>query len=232
MVQDSNRKRAFKLYRLGLRYYNTGHIKEAIHVLKEAARERPNSAKIWIALALAYLDIEDLKNFSYCFEKAYKINPQKVIDLALKGPTFKFWAEIGYEFCKNELYEMAIECLEMATINDPFNVAAYEKLALAYEKLEDYEMAYKCCACVIGFGIENNAILSLLRKIEKKLGNKIDDIKMDQDVILWMNNGRINFFLGDHDKAMLSFNRVLELDPNHKYARNYVNMLKSMKGVN
>ena len=236
---------AHTLYRKGLRAYKYGDTNTAIYFFKRALKYKPNNAKILKDLAIAYQGIGDLENYNKILRKSFENDPKPVLDeVVVHHNEYSTCFKAGKKSMREGKYDAAAQYFEMATSMNPMDYKAYLEAAKAYYKAGDVEMAYKNAATAYFWNDESEEAWNIVETIRKKLGLKGEEIdKFDaamgnsiKGVEEWMNLGRTNLLLGDRKTAYDCFQKVLNTDPNNKYAIRYLSQLTrdsgDLEGVN
>lgn len=114
------------LYYLGMSLLGSGNGSEALDNLKKAADLAPDSDRIQVGLARAYIDQKDYDNAAAALDKARQANPD--------NPELPYYA--GLVDLHDKKYEEAAKNLEQAIERDPNNAYAHYYAALAYNGLK------------------------------------------------------------------------------------------------
>ena len=124
---------AVMYFHQGLRYYDLGHLQEAIAAFAEAAEVKPDYAVAYFGLGTAYSRLEIWDNAMASFRMAVEIDP--------------YYAEaylgLGIAYSILGLSSEAIHALRMAVQIKPGYGQAHYALALGYLMLSDRASALK-----------------------------------------------------------------------------------------
>ncbi|MCX8164576.1 MAG: tetratricopeptide repeat protein [Aquificaceae bacterium] len=195
--EDVNKAQWQYHYDLGMSSYMAKNYSEAIANFFRASQLSPQEPKVWNALGLAYMEVQEYQKSENAFiralqvdkaysdaklnlgilyyrqrdyEKSIKVLKEVIEDEAFpqKHMAFYYLGRVYQAMGNNRDY---INYLKRATAYNPMFVDAQLELAQAYEGLGDYISAKDVYLNLINNGINNPSIDLSMARVEHFLGN-------------------------------------------------------------
>ena len=200
---------AYHLYLQGRYFWNQGgedNFDKSIEYYKQALEIDPNYALAYSGMAAPYV--------SYSWNTS--LRPRS--DVLPQAITY---AKKALEIDKT-LGEAHAELADARMVYDWDWTAAEKGFELAIELNPNYAMAHDRYAWLLSFvGRHDEAIQ------ESKRAHELDPLSSD----IWLDIGRQYYLARDYDKAIEEYRNVLEIFPNSGYARTYLALALSAKGL-
>jgi len=172
---------------LGKTYHEKNKISKAIESYTKAVELNPNLIDAWNSLASIYESKNDDKNAINIYKQIISLIPDST-----EGTT------------KEEVNNKKIENYRNILSLDPYNLEAWEGLAIIYEANEEYEKALVCY-------------------------EKATEIA-PYDIDLWINVGNLYIAKKDYESAIEYYEKAINLAPDHAIRKN-IPLIKSYKKV-
>jgi tetratricopeptide (TPR) repeat protein len=174
---------------------------EEVSKLKKKAHDlNKKSPIVWKYLGLMNYDNKEYDKALKCYKKAIDLNPE-IADI---------WYEIGRTYQEKDKINKAIESYRKATELNPNLIIAWDHLANAYELEEDESNAINSYKKVISLIPDSKKEEDYNKKIEYyKNVLSLDPYDLDT----WEHLGIIYEELGEHEKALVCFEKATEIAP-------------------
>jgi tetratricopeptide (TPR) repeat protein len=230
MMSSFAQQLPFKQWDRARKYFSEGKYMESIEEIKEVLKlELPNQYVSWAynLMARCYHEMGDIVKA----ESFYKKSLEKADTLQRKGEVY---LDLGTLYGKTNRNKEALELLKRSlryyeTDKVWFNLGlTYNRLEMYDEAVEPFENAVKLNSnSVNNLMFLANAYM-VIGHIDKSipLVERASKIAIDS---VWVYGELGNYYreIGDNDKACEAYRRVLEIDPQHKEAKEKLNQLLS-----
>lgn len=217
-------------YNLGCRYLDEKKFREAITELEKAAQKDPNYYEPLVAMSIAYVKLGDLDAGRAAFKKAIAMRPDSVDGYLVVAQAL---SDVGKHDDAIAIYQAALRI-------DEKSPAAYNGLGVAYASKGVYANAKEAWESALKIKPDFKEAAANLKRLEDILAsnpiegylasvNKLASqgnyaaaieeckkaIAIDEKNLTVHNNlGVLYGMVGDDERAIAEFRRVLELDPN------------------
>lgn len=207
---------------------------EVFPLCAEALKADPLNMDLLFAMAGAYVSIGAYKS-AILYYKKWLIAKQKTdgkpIDLAMSVDTYSLDAvvleNIGkcYKYMKQ--YDDAVVFLEKAIVANNTRLSPYKALALCFIEKNDFGKAIEALEKSVAVNIADGFVLYKLGVLYQNVGdfNRAQkytqrSLQLDEDAPdVWNANGQLLLLRGKTVEALQSFNRCLQINPNHLGAK-------------
>lgn len=218
---DLNKESPIVMKYLGLLNFNREQYDKAIRCYKKAIDLDPNEAEIWYGMGRSYQEKNKINKAIESYTKAVELNPNLVeawnslaTAYELKDDetnAINIYKKIisliphpNEELTEEEVYDKKIENYRNILSLDPYNLEAWEGLAILYEAKKEYEKALVCY-------------------------EKATEIA-PYDIDLWINVGNLYAAKKEYERAIEYYEKAINLAPDHAI-RKKIPLIKSYKKV-
>jgi len=217
-------------FNLGVLYGRLGQYPDAVTHLKKASELDPSSVDIRVALGLTYELEQNLDHAAQQYDAAIKLdqlNP-RLYHHAARVASNRGRAEEAVQY-----YQTALDLVP----SDLEAAAGLVRIWLDQRKFDDAQALVASTLKTVGPKTELFVILGL---IYREADAPVEALRMfDQAVAMDAVSVQAHFYRGAQlerlhhvDEARTALRRVLELDPNHADAMNYLGYMDAEAGVN
>jgi len=173
---------------------------EVLKLKKKAHNLNKKSPVVWKYLGIMNYDKKEYDKALKCYKKAIDLNPE-LADV---------WYEMGRTYHEKEKINKAIESYKKATELNPDLFDAWDYLANAYELKNDEKGAINSYKKIISLIPDSKQEHDYNKKIEyHKNVLSLDPYDLDT----WEHLGIIYEELGEHEKALVCFEKATEIAP-------------------
>lgn len=227
---------------------------KAIDYCKKAIELDFNSIAAWAVMADCYDRMGEHEKALKCYDAVSKIKPPKMDKKEFDSNTLLAWAVKGYRFGEIGEYEKALECFDKILEINP-NFPVWDRKGFTLGKLGKHEEAIRCFDKALEINpkhvlvwISKGFVLDELGKHEEAIEcfDKALEINPN-DADVWKAKGnslhlllvkykesehtdnlkeRIYVFKELLERALASFKRAVELNPNDDSARDEINKIQ------
>lgn len=186
---------------------------------EDAVRKYPHNDRALLNLGFHYNEQKEFKKAQQVLEKAVQLNTKKSVVYSNLGNVYDMQGE----------YNKAIRTFQRAIILDPNNLDAYNNMGIVYVRQKEYTKARKFFMKAVELEPNFTEAFNNLKLIEdlKESGTRhekdVEEITADfKDPKQYNSQGNFYAKLKEYEKAIESYQRAIQIDPN--YAVAYYNL--------
>jgi len=243
-VSKTNMSLAIKHYDKATKISTKGDKTAAILEYKKAITLNPNYIGAYNDMAIAFLNLKDYDSATYYFDMALSIQP--AFKLAQKNKSVVFFVQ-GTDKLNAGDNQGSIPFYQEAINNNPNYQEAYNDMAIAYIRLEKYDLALENLDIALTinpeFKLAQNNKVYVYRKQGTKKRNEEDyqgaitayqeAININSSFFEVYNDMAIVFMKLDNDKiAMMLLDKALSINPYYELARENKAIIYLKRGTN
>jgi tetratricopeptide (TPR) repeat protein len=192
--------------KLGFIYHQKGAFGKAVGAFEKALDLNPNYTEASLNLAVTYNNLGRYEDANAIFEKAAKVakTAQGALDPYIRGKLANQHADLGDIYFDLGLYGDAIdEYLKAVGLGRTFS-DLHTKLGIAYREQKEYARAFEQFEAAVK-------------------GN-------EKYVPAYLHLGITHYKMGEIEKAVEAWQKALEVDPNAKTVKVYLESIKNLGG--
>ena len=218
---DLNKKSPLVMKYLGILNFNRKEYDKAIRCYNKAIDLDPNNAEIWFGMGRTYHEKNKISKAIESYTKAVELDPNLIdawnylaIIYELKnddGNAIIIYKKLislipdsTEDSTEEEVYDKKIEYNKNILSLDPYNLDAWEGLAIIYEANKEFEKALVCY-------------------------EKATELA-PYDIDLWINVGNLYVAKKEYEAAIEFYEKAINLAPDHAIRKN-IPLIKSYKKV-
>src|SRR3990170_2817297 len=215
---------------LAIIYEKQGKLDESENIYKELVTLFPSSFDAYVRYGNFLFRINRLSEAAIQFKKAQQLDYQNP-DLKLR---------LGLLYLEKEEYEKAIEEFQLILFGSPEDERAKYYLALCYTQIGRSDESLKMIKEALKHDPDNEQIVNYLGALYRKLNRNEEGIKLYEDFVvthpkselIYYSLGVSYYFIKNEDKSVLSMKKVLEINPDHADALNFIGYSYAESGKN